>query len=497
MNLAAACFLLLSAAALLSLPRRWAPLPLIAGACYMTLGQGIEAGPFTFTIGRLLIATGLVRLLLRGERLRSPLNGLDWLLIAWAAWAICSTLFHSAPATVLVFRLGLVYNACGVYFLTRVFCSSIDDAVRLSRVVGIALIPVAIAMILEHVVGRNVFSVLGGISATPEIREGFIRASGPFAHPILAGTVGAVTLPLMVALWRYHRIAASLGLLVCVVIVIASQSSGPVLTSVIGIGAMVAWPLRNRTRTIRWAVVGAYIGLAIVMKAPPYYLLARIDVVGGSTGWYRARLIESAFEHLDEWWLVGTDNTRHWMTDGVGDQADIVNHYLQMGVWGGLPLMLLWVALIAKALSRTGTALRDAAVSAQRNQFVLWALGASLVAHAATWLSVSYFDQSVVFLYLTLGAIGSARVASCAPIALGPTSGKPVYFDSRAWQIRPTQGRPRRLSDRAADGARTQPDKWVMHPAPQTLERRVGTGFHAPEARRAWTRNTPTRKKGS
>jgi hypothetical protein len=49
MNALALLFLLINAALLLLLPRRWAPLPLLMGACYMTLGQGIEIGPFTFT----------------------------------------------------------------------------------------------------------------------------------------------------------------------------------------------------------------------------------------------------------------------------------------------------------------------------------------------------------------------------------------------------------------------------------------------------------------
>ena len=40
---------------------------------------------------------------------------------------------------------------------------------------------------------------------------------------------------------------------------------------------------------------------------------------------------------------------------------------------------------------------------------MVWALGASLFANAATMISVSYFDQSFVFLYLKLAAIGSLK----------------------------------------------------------------------------------------
>jgi len=46
------------------------------------------------------------------------------------------------------------------------------------------------------------------------------------------------------------------------------------------------------------------------------------------------------------------------------------------------------------------------------SQFELWATGSSLFAFAVTGLSVSFFDQSIAFLYLTLGTIGSTWSAA-------------------------------------------------------------------------------------
>ena len=45
-----------------------------------------------------------------------------------------------------------------------------------------------------------------------------------------------------------------------------------------------------------------------------------------------------------------------------------------------------------------------------QEQFLIWCLGSILFSHAATMISVSYFDQSVFFLYLVLAAIGSLRI---------------------------------------------------------------------------------------
>jgi len=420
----AVAFVLINAVALLVLPRRWAPLPLLIGACYMTLGQGIEIGPFHFTVIRMLVAVGLVRVILRGESLAGGLNSLDWLMLAWSAWGLVSSFFHKDPSAAMVFRLGLVYNACGIYFLIRVFCQSIDDLFALCKVTAILLIPVAAEMVYENLAFHNLFSVLGGVPEIPQVREGRIRSFGPFAHPILAGTVGAVCLPLMIGLWHHYRKTALAGIAACVLIVVLSASSGPALSLLAGVGASFMWRYRERMRLFRWLAIIAYVGLDLIMEAPAYYVIWRFDVAGGSTGWHRAALIESAIRHLDEWWLAGTDFTRHWMPTGVSwspDHTDITNHYLSLGVLGGLPLMLLFIAVLTTAFSFVGRTVQYTDTHPFEYHFIIWALGAALFSHVVTAMSVSYFDQSFLFLYLTLAAIGSAWPAVVSSYEIYPT----------------------------------------------------------------------------
>ncbi|MEW6681751.1 MAG: O-antigen ligase family protein [Nitrospirota bacterium] len=412
MNSIAISFLLINAAALLLLPRRLAALPLLAGACYMTRGQGIEVGPFHFMVLRMLIAVGLVRIMSRGERMTGGMNGLDWLMLAWALWASTSSVFHRDPWGALVYRLGVVYDAYGIYFLIRVFCQSLDDVIGLSRLTAILLVPVAAEMVYEKLMSHNYFAVFGGVSADPYIREGRVRANGPFAHAILAGTVGAVSGPLMVGLWRDHRFWAIAGIVASLTIVIASTSSGPIMSSAAAVGALVMWRFRRRVHLARWLGLAAYVALDLYMKDPAYYIIARIDLVGGSTGWHRARLIQSSIEHISEWWFAGTDYTRHWMASGVSwsaEHTDITNHYLQMGVIGGLPLMLLFIGTLAKGFSFVGQAVRHTDDFSPHSRFVVWTLGAALFTHAVTFISVSYFDQSSLFIYLNLALIGSVK----------------------------------------------------------------------------------------
>jgi hypothetical protein len=420
MNGIAAVFLLVNAVALFALPLRLAAFPLLVGACYMTLAQGLEIGPFNFPVIRILIAVGVMRVVLCGQWVAGRINALDKAVIAWAAWMLISSLMHNDPASTLVNRLGMVYNACGFYFLLRVFCRGSENVEVLARMTALILIPLALEMVFERNTGRNLFAVLGGVNEWSEIRNGVVRAQGPFAHPILAGSVGAATMPLVLVLWRNQRAMAVAGLLACGAIVVASASSGPMLSLIFSLTALMLWPWRSRMRWLRWAAVLGYVALDIVMNAPAYFTLARIDMTGSSTGWHRAELIDAAVKHVSEWWMFGTDYTRHWMWYGVGwsnNHIDITNFYINMGVYGGLLLMFLFMRVLWKGFVFVGATCNPPhGTPAPGHAFMMWAMGSSLFAHAVTFISVSYFDQSVLFLYLTLAAICGGRESVPVPL---------------------------------------------------------------------------------
>lgn len=410
MSLFAVLFLFVNIIFLFLLPRHKALIPILVGTCYMTLAQGIELGPFSFPLIRLLFAAGFLRVLLRGEWKEIKLNRLDHTIILWGCWLILSSLLKDNFIEALVYRLGLTYNAILIYFLIRVFCQTFEECISTFKFISLILIPIALEMLMEHLSNRNYFSVFGGVSQTPIIREGNIRAQGPFAHPILAGTVGAVTFPLMLALWKSNKKVSIAGILSSSLIVIFSSSSGPLASYCLGLLGILSFRYRHKLKLLRVLAVVLYAFLDLVMKAPAYFLMARIPLVAGSTGWHRARLIESAFEHLDEWWLCGTDYTRHWMPTGVSwskNHTDITNHYLQMGVNGGLGLIIIFIFSLYFAFSYIGKLLITFSQDTRFKQFFCWMLGVSVFSITATMISVSFFDQSLVFLYLPLALIGS------------------------------------------------------------------------------------------
>lgn len=417
MNTFATILLIATAAGMLALPRRWAPLPLLVGACYMTNAQSIDIGPFHFTVLRVLVLIGYTRSRIRKEHLPGGLKGLDWILIIWGILMIASSNFHTPLGEAFVNRLGIVYNALGFYFLIRVFCRNTEDLVRVIQILALILVPVALEMIREKSTGNNLFGFLGGVPVEVLERDGKLRAQGPFGHPILAGTVGALCMPFMIGIWRQHAVAAQVGLAACVCMISTSASSGPIMTALVAIGTVVLWRWRRFVPVLRVAFVIFYFICEMIMTRPAYFLLERIDLTGSSTGYHRAAIIEAGVTHLNEWWAGGTDYTRHWMPYGVSwseNHVDITNHYLFYGVDGGLGVMLLFIGAVWTAFKYVGQSLRLRSNAPLSETFFIWTVGAGMFAQAATMISVAYFEQSVLFLYLTLAVICSLHANSVA-----------------------------------------------------------------------------------
>jgi hypothetical protein len=306
----------------------------------------------------------------------------------------------------------MVWTQLGSYFLFRIIIQDEDDVLYIFKALCVVLIPVAVMMILEKNIGKNFYGVFEGLSERVDFRHGHFRARGPFAHAILAGTVGATCFPMALYLWKKNKKYAIPGLFSTVGIVLASTSSGPVIMVFFIVFGLVIWKVRNHLNVVRWLALTAFIILNVTMKDPVYFLMARIDISGGSQGWFRARLIQSSIEHLDEWWLAGTDYTRHWMETGIyanQQHTDITNHLLGIGVLGGLTLMFLFIMVLVAAFGAVGGALQENAGASTEHRFLIWTLGAILFGHVWNFFTTLLFDQSIVFFYLILACIGAIQ----------------------------------------------------------------------------------------
>lgn len=394
----------------------------------MTLGQGLELGPIHLPIFRLLILIGIARVIVKNERIAGGVNALDKIMLAWAAWVIFASFFHNTQTDAgPVYACGVVYNLLLFYLLVRVWCSDIVETTGIILIIAILLIPIAVEMSMEKVSGRNLFSYFGGVPEYVLIREGKLRAQGPFLHPILAGTVGATCIPLFLGIYQRYRLISLAGICAGVTIVLASASSGPIISLMAGLFAMVMWRFRRFTRVARYGALAMYIVLMFAMSRPPYYLIGEIDLSGGSTGWHRSLLIDQTLRYFSEWWLIGTDYTRHWMPDqGVASSpthTDITNYYIGFAVGGGLLSVLLVILAIVRTFGWVGLLYRYHYQERPDKAFMIWCFGSSLFAHVVTGISVSYFDQSFVFFWLNLAVVSSMYSAMMVSLEATEDSG--------------------------------------------------------------------------
>lgn len=402
-------FTLAMAMLMLVAPRRYAFVPVIVLVCYMTMGQRVVIAGLNFTMLRVLLLFAWLRLFVRGEFYRVPWNTVDRLVLLWVAIRTVNYTLVWGDTSALVNRLGYAYDIVGCYFLFRFLVRDTDDMLRIVRFLAIFIIPVAAFMLLEKVSGRNAFAAFGGVPLIPEIRDGVLRCQGPFSHSILAGTFGATMIPLFVGGYMSGAVSiwlTGLSILASTAIVVTAGSSGPVLAYAFGVLALCLWPLRRYMRIVRWSILLVLVALQFVMNAPIWFVMARLSVFSGSTGWYRGYLIDMTVKHFNEWWLIGSNAAPTWHFY----LADVTNQYIAEGLSGGLFAMILFIAIITLSYREIGRSVRSANISRSMRYFS-WAMGATLLTHTVSFFSVSYFDQNVVTFYLLLAAIGTLSVS--------------------------------------------------------------------------------------
>ena len=88
------------------------------------------------------------------------------------------------------------------------------------------------------------------------------------------------------------------------------------------------------------------------MKAPVWFILARVDFAGGSTGWDGVNLIDQCVKHFGSWWLIGTADNVNWGFD----TWDLCNQFVAEAVQGGLATLILFLILIFYCFRRLGRA---------------------------------------------------------------------------------------------------------------------------------------------
>lgn len=392
-------------------PRKYFLLPYIMAACFVPADQRIIVLDLDFTILRILVLVGILRLWLLGEVKSISWNMFDKLLFLWAGVGMAIYLMQWFDVRALIYKFGVLFDTIGVYWLFRQSIRSWSDIVFVVRSLAVCSLLLVPFVTFEWITGNNPFEVLGRV--TTYVREGRYRCQAAFPHSIMLGLFWATLIPLFVGLSKQNR-CRSLSwssTVASIVIVMSTASSTPILALASILFFLVLFRYRKYGRQAVWGLCALIATLHIVMEAPVWHLISRLNVIGGSTGWHRYHLIDRAVKHFGEWAILGTRSTAHW----GWHLGDITNQFVLEAVRGGLIALLLFVALLTIAL-RTACD-HSLRVTSTTKQWFAWCLCVSILGHCVSFIGVSYFGQILMLLYLTFAIVALVYDISNRPTA--------------------------------------------------------------------------------
>jgi hypothetical protein len=283
-------------------------------------------------------------------------------------------------------------------------------------------------MIFEQIGHRNVFAYLGGPALEPAVRNGRIRSGATLGY-LHAGAFAGVLMPLFIWMWtdKKSRMASLAGVVGATVMVITSASSTSYLAYVGSLVGLAFWRMRNRMRLFRWGLVCVLVGLHLVMKAPVWALIQRIDLTGSSSGSQRYLLVDMTIRHFGDWWLWGTNSYTKW----GWESWDLCNQFVAVALTGGLLTLIFYIAIFQRSFSSLGTA-RKLAIPDRHGEWFLWCLGSSLFATVVAHFGINYMAQGIMGVFPLIACIRVATLSATEPVvqtaeipSLKPFASKP------------------------------------------------------------------------
>jgi hypothetical protein len=397
---------------ILLLPRKYAIVPALLAIFLIPKGQQIVLAGVHLNMFRIIIMTGLARLVIsrRSEPWTGGFNFMDRIVtVFFLSYFVTNSLLYSLQTQALIKDTGDLLDALGGYFVMRFLISDRDEIRRAIKALAVIAVINAGCMLYEQHTGANLFALLGGMPGETW-RDGKLRSQGSFEIFLTAGTFGATILPLMIWLWSEAkcRMFSILGIVAATIMTVTCYASTTLVGYAAGIIGLCFWPIRKSMRLVRWVVVFTLIGLHLVMKGPVWSLVEHLDLTGSSSSYHRYMLIDTFIRHFGDWWLVGTTVNGTWGFD----MWDASNQYVLYGFAGGLLIFALFVCIIAMGFSKLGTA-RKLAEGNRSQEWFAWCIGAALFSHVVSFFGTNYMDQ-MLFAWLALLAIISVTVFEVA-----------------------------------------------------------------------------------
>jgi len=394
-----AVWMLIAIVLILTIPRKKAIVPFLLAIFTIPIGQVVLVGGVHFTMMRILILAGLLRAawLKASSRARwfpTGFSPIDQVVVLWTVSAFIIISLQWMNAQMLIASLGTFLDALGGYLVLRFF---IPDGEAIRRTIKLFAVICAIhgaCMINEQITGVNVFNLFGG-TVLPDIRDGVLRSWGAMGS-LGGGTFAGVLIPLFVWLWTEgrSRTLAYVGIAGAAAMLITAHASTPLAACGAGLLGLGFWPLRKRMRIIRWGIVLILVSLHMVMKAPVWHLITRLDLTGSSSSWHRYTLVNQTILHFSDWWLLGYRYYDQW----DWDMWDTSNLFVAAALTGGLVTLVLVIAVFKRSFAAIGTA-RKRVSGDHTQEWFLWCLGSAFFACFVGCFGIAFLYQSQMLLF--------------------------------------------------------------------------------------------------
>lgn len=381
-------------------PRKYFLLPFIVAACFIPGSGRVIVASLDFTVLRICVLFGVLRLLVRGEVIRICWNKFDKLFFIWLILGAIIYVFRWDDPGVLIYKFGVLFDGLGLYWIFRQNIRSWQGVGLSLKLFAVCAIISACLAIIERITHVNPFSYFGSFETG--FHRGRYRCYGALQNPIILGLFWASFIPWFLAYIKAKsdiilNVTAVISSVICVIL---SGSSTPIVTVVAILFFFALYRCRAYGRQIALGFCFLLFGLHVVMKAPVWHLISRVSVFSGSTGWHRYYLIDQAVKYFHEWMLLGTSDTEHW---GRG-LHDLTNQYIFEGVIGGVVTLLVFVILLIYAVKITGAFSLHG--DNDKYKWLSWGICVSILGHCVSFFAIAYFAQIKMVLYLTFAIVG-------------------------------------------------------------------------------------------
>jgi len=399
-------FLFLLSMGVLFVKREHVVVPLIIAMCFLPADISIKIATLDFYAVRVVALISLLKMFIGHDYGRIRANKIDRLFFLYnVLGSIIYIIASHHKLGAFIYKSGTFVDSILLYIVLRNAIYSKDSLRLIIKTFSICVIILLPFTIFEFYSANNLFSILGRSAIS--MRDGEVRAAATFSHSILFGSFSAAIIPILWADYNIQKKKVTLlSIFSCLFFVFASSSSGPIVSLMGVVFFLIFFRWKQYAALLARFMLLMALAIHFIREKPLWHLIyVRLSIKVSSTGLHRYVLMEAAVKEFWNWWLLGYGDIspewhiKYWSYTHA-KFTDVTNHYLLEGVRGGFFTMLLFILLCYRVIKILGA--YSNSQKKVEDQWLWWGFNVMMIAHCITFLSVAYFGQITMLLYLTI-----------------------------------------------------------------------------------------------